>query len=184
MSLLVDWQILDRMKGGSIIIEPFHRDQLSDNAYDLTVSRHFWRYPNKAGGEYRYVDADIDGYILVQAGERILGASREYAGGRVANGVAVNTHLQATSTAGRRGWGACDDAGWGNVGYTKPWTLEITNRAPYAERLPVGAIIAQIAFAEVAVPTNVYGKDHGQYQHEGEEWTPEMMLPGPLKVRK
>ena len=211
MTLLVDWQIKKFMEAGAIIIEPFNEDQLSDNAYDLTVSRHFWKYPSRPPLRsspsphqgFRYIDLGEKGSITVLSGERVLGASRERAGGRVSaqkqtkvstwaigappttvrKHITVTTQLQATSTAARLGWQACACAGFGNVGFTKPWTFEITNCAPYVQYLPVGAIIAQVAFTEVEVPEKVYGKDHGQYQHEGDDWVPEMMLPGPLKVR-
>lgn len=168
----------------------------------------------KRGKGFDLFDAREAGGINLLPGERVLGHSVEIAGGRtveikpvspalddmvklmsgdkVENKVAVTTHLQATSTAGRHGLTACECAGYGDVGFVNIWVFEITNNLRDAMFLPVGAIIAQIAFTVVAPPSSEYGAITGNYQPTGvttpadirAAWTPESMLPKPLKVRE
>jgi len=180
---------------------------MNTDSYDLELGPFFWRYTSlverqparMARGEgFELEDArdnafnPLDGAgIWLQPGERVLGHTVEIAGGRVAGDVAVTTHLQATSTAGRHGITACECAGYGDVGFWNIWVLEITNNTRDAMFLPVGAIIAQVAFTQVAVPGHEYGQITGNYQPRDvstpddvrRAWRPEHMLPKTLKVR-
>jgi dCTP deaminase len=133
----------------------------------------------------------------IHPGERILGHSREFAGGSgqsffdpsSSEPQAITSYLQATSTAARIGLTACLCAGWGDVGYFNRWTLEIFNLSPYVIRIPVGAVISQICFESVIAPDQYYGKDAGNYQQSldinkiKQDWDPlKHMLPKKLKV--
>lgn len=219
MTLLTDAEIKKHMDWGSIVISPFRAERLNTDSYDLELGPWFWRYTRELnrrpsrmsrGQGFELVDARGDGGLWLAAGERVLGHSVEVAGGRVArvpeyverrfgmqvvhkeHDVAVTTHLQATSTAARHGISACMCAGWGDVGFVNVWTLEISNHTHDRLWLPVGALIAQIAFTRVAVPDATYTQITGQYQPVGANtvddirraWAPESMLPGPLKVRE
>lgn len=66
-----------------------------------------------------------------------------------AGSFAVTTQLHATSTLARIGLQSCGCAGFGDVGFLSPWVFEITNMAPRALFLPVGAVVAQVEFSEV-----------------------------------
>jgi dCTP deaminase len=202
---------------GAIVIDPFSASRLQSASYDLTLGPFFWRpndlpdtvlHLRRELPSYALEDARRLGEIFLRPGERVLGHSMEFIGGTVGyrrpespaeasrsygSGlagrvpVAVTTHLQATSTAARIGITACDDAGWGDVGYLNRWTFELTNRGVCACFLPVGAIIAQLAFEEVTPPDDRYGVGH-RYQAFADlkrlkaAWRPEDMLPRPLKV--
>ena len=93
--------------------------------------------------------------------------------------------------AGRHGITVCECAGWGDVGFVNIWTYEITNKLSDSIWLPVGAIIAQVAFSEVEVPTSEYAAKGGHTyvldtldpEEIRRKWTPENMLPKALKVR-
>lgn len=74
-------------------------------------------------------------------------------------------------------------AGWGDVGYTTRWTMEITNvSTKYHIPLVVGERIAQIVFFETG---ELQGGDYttsGNYQqvsaeHDRANWSPDRMLP-------
>jgi dCTP deaminase len=155
---------------------------------------------------------------LLCSGERVLAHSREIAGGRqvtcqVCAGtgkehhvfppaagvcpackgrkvVAVTTHLQATSTCARIGLSVCQCAGWGDVGYVSPWTLEVQNHSPRDLWIPVGAVLAQVCFHEVEpiIDGTSYEQGGGYQQSANVDviratWTPAKMLPKKLKVR-
>lgn len=190
--ILVDVKIKEHIERGSVVIDPFNEEQLNNCSYDVTVGENFWAFPSNASS------FDQRGYVPIKAfrsysnrkpgvwvrpGQRILGHTREVIGGQVSDDgdVAVTTSLRGTSTAARRGWTCCQCAGFGDVGYVNRWTLEVMNHAPFDQFLPVGAVIAQVCFFEVDVPDQVYGVDQGQYMHD--DWKPEDMLPGHLKVK-
>lgn len=205
MTLLSDVAIKQHLKWGSIVIDPFVPQRLNNASYDLSLGPWVARYRCGLTDEERYrvirphedttdlfvlIDTTLDGGFLLEPGERVLGHTREAAGGTVAfcdpqrkKAVAVNSAIHCTSTAQRIGISVCLDAGWGDVGYVYPWTLEITNHAPRPIWLPIGAIICQIAFEEVTVPERIYGQDQGSYITK-EPWGPHMMLPKKLKTAR
>ena len=211
MTLLSNRGIRRYMDHGSVVIDPFRPERLNTDGYDLELGPHFWRYRHllrrapatmARGQGFDYVDARADGGIWLAANERVLGHSVEVAGGRLGRrsvdhvrggeeAVAVTTHLQGTSTAARHGITACMCAGYGDVGFVNIWTFEIENRTRDELWLPVGAIIAQIAFTKVEVPDGVYGDITGNYAPADAvspddiraSWSPMSMLPKPLKTR-
>jgi dCTP deaminase len=198
MTLLSKPAILRHMKSGSIVIDPFKTERLGTNSYDVELGHWFWRHsenggvrrPSEGGFAFTKFDARQEGGIVLEPGERVLGHTVEIVGGRVAETrvetgqtkrVAVTTAMHAKSTAGRHGLTVCQCAGWGDVGYVSRWTLEIQNQLSCSQWLPVGALLAQISFEEVEPPGKDYVALGGMYQ-VGDDWTPEAMLPGDLKV--
>jgi dCTP deaminase len=155
------------------------------NLQDLKDLGYWTPFSDDPAARYKLIDFTKTGYLALGSGQRILGHSQEFAGGRNV----VTTSLQATSTAGRLGITVCMCAGWGDVGYFGRWTLEISNESPYPIVLPVGARIAQLCFHEVAKPTlgTSYEKK-GSYQSSADidelekSWKPEHMLPKKMKV--
>lgn len=115
-------------------------------------------------------------YIVLRAGETILGHTNEFIGGK--NG--ITTMMKARSSLGRSNITVCRDAGFGDIGYINRWTLEITNNGPISIILPVGLRIGQIAFFYT---TETETKYDSKYQHTQEldklvsEWKPSMMCP-------
>jgi dCTP deaminase len=201
--LLSDVEIKEYMDRGAIVITPFNENQLNNVSYDLTLGDNF-AFMKDVDNINTVKDNLTDFYTLEKnlpgvwlgAGERILGHTREFAGGRYVsedkdgdNGIAVTTQLHATSTAARLGITVCMCAGWGDVGYINRWTLEIQNMTRNEIFLPVGAVICQLSFSEVTPPSFVYGSK-GNYQSGNDlakimaEWKPEDMLPKRLKVWK
>jgi dCTP deaminase len=124
--------------------------------------------------------APDDKIILLAPGETILGHTQEFIGGRTH----VTTMMKARSSLGRSFISVCKCAGWGDVGYTNRWTMEIQNTsARYYIPLVVGRRIAQIVFFETGP---ILGDDYsatGKYTSSTKisvlkkSWKPEMMLP-------
>ena len=211
---LSDRKILEAMKEGSIVIEPFDRANLATSSYDVTLGEYFYveqepphfeqvfnvynrehvervwgTKPHRARTAretFRKYDFAFEGIspddrvILLAPGETVLGHTQEFIGGREH----ITTMMKARSSLGRSFIEVCKCAGWGDVGYTNRWTMEITNNSSrYYIPLVVGRRIAQIVFFETGpILASDYAKK-GKYQSEGtvaqlkKHWKPEMMLP-------
>jgi len=202
------------MKEGSVIIEPFDRRNLATSSYDVTLGEYFFAEqppahfenifniydkahvdhvwgttPKKAktaremfkkyNFDWKGISPD-DKVILMAPGETILAHTNEFIGGREH----VTTMMKARSSLGRSFISVCKCAGWGDVGYTNRWTMEIQNTsAHYYIPLVVGRRIAQIIFFETGP---IVGADYaasGKYASSTKisemkkMWKPEMMLP-------
>ncbi len=121
-----------------------------------------------------------DKVILLEPGETILAHTNEFIGGKNH----ITTMMKARSSLGRNFIEVCKCAGWGDVGYTNRWTMEITNNSSrYTIPLVVGRRIAQIIFFETGpILKRDYTKD-GKYQNTEsltqmkKNWKPDSMLP-------
>ena len=215
---LSDKQILKEKKKGDVIIIPFSRDNLNTSSYDVTLGEYFFReqthdgihpiyniydksHTDRVWGTeaerapqakqvFKGVDFDYvgikptDRVILMQPGETILAHTREFIGGKNH----ITTQMQARSTLGRNFIEVCKCAGWGDVGYTNRWTMEITNNSrSQVIPLVVGRRIAQIVFLETGeILDNDYSQG-GKYQTSNDmekvkkQWKPEDMLPKAYK---
>jgi len=120
-----------------------------------------------------------DEIIVIKPRQVILALSIEYIGGRGD----ITSGLHTRSTYGRSCVSTCKCAGFGDVGFTSQWVLEIENHTDGFIVLKVASRIAQIAFSRVEGQVlNSYEKK-GNYQSSNnlEEnkklWTPLHMLP-------
>lgn len=121
-----------------------------------------------------------DKVIFLDPGETILAHTNEFIGGKHH----ITTMMKARSSMGRVFIEVCKCAGWGDVGYTNRWTMEITNNSRhYAIPLVVGRRIAQIIFFETGPILNDNYVKTGKYQKSEDikkimkEWSPLSMLP-------
>ena len=211
---LSDRRILEAIEEGAIIIDPFRRDNLATSSYDVTLGEYFFveqapphfekvyniydkqhvervwgtepRKAQTAKEVFRKYDfafnniAPNDRVILLAPGETVLGHTQEFIGGRDH----ITTMMKARSSLGRSFIEVCKCAGWGDVGYTNRWTMEITNNSThYYIPLVVGRRIAQIVFFETG-PILADGYFvNGKYQSNKpvaqlkKEWNPMQMLP-------
>lgn len=122
-----------------------------------------------------------DSVILVDPGETILAHTEEFIGG---TGGIITTMMHARSSTGRVFIEVCKCAGWGDVGYTNRWTMEITNNSShYTIPLVVGRRIAQMSFFQVEpiLAEDYVASGHYQETDNLEQlrvgWRPQMMLP-------
>jgi dCTP deaminase len=177
--LLSDRQILEQLKAGNIVIEPFDIRQLGTNSYDVRLGEWYFA-PNRNIREVDFFTPEgvrafwgepvrARDYILVRAGETILAHTLEVIGGR--NG--YTAAMRARSSIGRAALSVCKCAGLGDVGYIARWTMEITNHSQSDIRIPVGIRIAQMVFYYVGETLKEYQGKYGQNR----EWTPYDMLP-------
>jgi dCTP deaminase len=140
--ILSDKRILEEIDKGHIIIEPFKRECLGTNSYDVHLGKHLATYRD------RVLDAklhnEIDGFeipkegFVLQPHTLYLGVTVEY----------TETHkhvpfLEGKSSTGRLGIDIHATAGKGDVGFCNTWTLEISCAQPvriYAG-MPIGQLI-------------------------------------------
>ena len=199
------------MEQGNIVITPFNEKNLSTSSYDVTLGEYYFSEQEHAHTVYNpYNREDVDRVwgtepkkaqkaedvlrepfsfigiseedriILLDPGETVLAHTSEFIGGRNH----ITTMMKARSSTGRNFIEVCKCAGWGDVGYTNRWTMEITNNSRYY-RIPLvtGRRIAQIVFFETGP---IRGGDYttqGKYQITQDltdlekEWNPAAMLP-------
>ncbi len=126
--------------------------------------------------------------IWIEPGETILCHTEEFIGGR---GGIVTTMMKARSGMGRSFIEVCKCAGWGDVGFTNRWTMEVTNNSRYYSiPLVVGRRIAQIVFFEVEPILDSDYTETGKYQNSDDmekvmkDWNPTNMLPKMYKDRE
>lgn len=139
--MLNDREILEEIKKGNIVIEPFDHEALGTNSYDIHLGKTLAVYVDnvldvKKHNMIKYIEIPPEGYIL-QPGTLYLGATKEY----------TETHnhvpfLEGKSSSGRLGLQVHSTAGKGDVGFCNHWTLEISCIHPikiYAN-MPIGQI--------------------------------------------
>jgi dCTP deaminase len=209
-STLSDKAILEFNNRGEIVIEPFNPDNLNTSSYDVTLGEFYYREtsPDHENSHIynMYSEKDVsriwgeanqaktskehhlhmdnikmeDKIIMIGPGETILAHTNEFIGG-VSH---ITTMMKTRSSLGRNFIEACRCAGWGDVGFTNRWTLEITNNSQYYTiPLVVGRRIAQIVFFDIGETNGTNYVNTGKYQSTLDlnilmkEWKPTAMLP-------
>ena len=153
--ILSDLLILEEINKGNIIIEPFDKDCLGTNSYDVHLGKYLATYKNrvldaKAHNEIDHFEIPKDGFVL-QPNTLYLGVTLEY----------TETHkhvpfLEGKSSTGRLGIDIHATAGKGDVGFCNTWTLEISCAQPvkiYAG-MPIGQLIYFVVEGKVETMYN------------------------------
>src|SRR5246127_437630 len=148
--ILSDKRILEEIDKGQIIIEPFKRECLGTNSYDVHLGKYLATYRDrvldaKLHNEITHFEIPKDGFVL-QPNTLYLGVTLEY----------TETHahvpfLEGKSSTGRLGIDIHATAGKGDVGFCNAWTLEISCVQPvrvYAG-MPIGQLIYFITEGEI-----------------------------------
>jgi Deoxycytidine deaminase len=199
-AILSDVDILREREMMNIVIEPFKRINLANCSYDVTLGKYYyrssvptefvynpwseehiqeyWGQPKEAKilRKDKYGLKEGQSYIKLRPGERILGHTEEFIGGRNF----ITSEMKTRSSLARSCIMCCACAGWGDIGYVNRWTMEITSVASCPIVLPIGERVAQIIFLRSSVPYKTY---LGKYQTCSdvefimENWKPEDMLP-------
>ena len=154
--ILSDVEILNAMEKGEIVIEPFLRNCLGTNSYDVHLSQFLAVYEDdtldaKKHNLTKEIIIPETGFVL-EPGELYLGVTEEY----------TETHktvpfLEGKSSIGRLGIDIHATAGKGDVGFCNTWTLEISCVKPvrvYAG-MPIGQLIYFTVSSEIH---NLYNK--------------------------
>jgi dCTP deaminase len=153
--ILSDQEILRHIELGNIVIEPYQRECLGSNSYDVHLGKHLATYAARVLDARQHNTVDhfeipAEGFVL-QPDTLYLGVTEEY----------TETHahvpfLEGKSSVGRLGIDIHATAGKGDVGFCNHWTLEISVVQPvrvYAG-MPVGQLIFFTVEGDVINPYN------------------------------
>lgn len=148
--ILSDIRILEEIEKGTIMIEPFRKDCLGTNSYDVHLGKYLGCYKDrtldaKAHNKIDLFEIPLDGFVL-QTDTLYLGVTEEY----------TETHkhipfLEGKSSTGRLGIDIHATAGKGDVGFCNTWTLEISCTQPVRiyRGMPIGQLIYFVVEGEI-----------------------------------
>jgi dCTP deaminase len=153
--ILSDSRILEEIEKQTIKIEPYNREYLGSNSYDVHLGKYLATYNDKVLDAKKHnkinsFEIPDEGFVL-QPGELYLGVTEEY----------TETHshipfLEGKSSTGRLGIDIHATAGKGDVGFCGNWTLEISCKLPVRiyKGMPIGQLIYFPVEGEVLVKYN------------------------------
>jgi dCTP deaminase len=173
--ILSDKQILEEIEKKNIIIEPFSREHLGTNSYDVHLGKWLAVYDNdildaRLHNKIKRFEIPETGFTLLPL-KLYLGVTEEYTETR--NYVPF---VEGKSSVGRLGIDIHSTAGKGDAGFCNTWTLEISVKQPvkiYAG-MPIGQIIYFVMKGEVEVPYNL--KKSAKYNEKTEYPVESMMF--------
>ena len=144
--ILSDAEILREIESGRIVIQPYSRECLGSNSYDVHLGKALAVYEDKVldakkHNKVRHFEIPTEGYVL-EPDHLYLGVTEEY----------TETHahvpfLEGKSSVGRLGIDIHATAGKGDVGFCNYWTLEISVKMPV--RVYAGMPVGQLIYFEV-----------------------------------
>ncbi|MCC6463089.1 MAG: dCTP deaminase [Saprospiraceae bacterium] len=172
--ILTDKKILEAIAVGEIVIEPFRRECLGTNSYDVHLGKYLGVYVDrvldaKKHNAIELLEIPEEGFVL-QPGTLYLGVTEEY----------TETHqtvpfLEGKSSVGRLGIDIHATAGKGDVGFSNTWTLEISCVHPvrvYAG-MPIGQLIYFVVDGAVE---NYYNRKPGAKYNQRTDKPVESMM--------
>ncbi len=140
--ILSDKKILEAIEKGEIVIEPFDRNCLGTNSYDVHLGKWLAVYVDEVldarkHNRIEYLEIPAEGFIL-QPGNLYLGVTEEYT-----ETFGAVPFLEGKSSVGRLGIDIHATAGKGDVGFCNTWTLEISCTKPVRvyHGMPIGQLI-------------------------------------------
>ncbi|HED38201.1 MAG TPA: dCTP deaminase [Ignavibacteria bacterium] len=154
--ILSDKKILEEIKNKNILIEPFDRECLGTNSYDVHLGKWLGEYKDevldsKKHNEINMFEIPEEGYTLLPS-KLYLGVTMEYT--ETLNCVPF---LEGKSSIGRLGIDIHATAGKGDAGFCNYWTLEISVKIPVKiyKEMPIGQLIYFRMTDGVEVPYNL-----------------------------
>jgi dCTP deaminase len=153
--ILSDKRILEEMQKGTIVIEPFQREALGSNSYDVHLGNILATYKEhildaRKHNTIEYFEIPDEGFVLYPH-IFYLGVTKEY----------TETHahvpfLEGKSSTGRLGIDIHATAGKGDVGFCGNWTLEISVKQPVKiyKNMPIGQLIYFPVEGDILTPYN------------------------------
>lgn len=144
--ILTDQQILAHMEQGFIKVEPFQKECLGTNSYDVHLGKTLGVYVDsvldaKKHNRIELFEIPEEGYVLTPE-NFYLGVTQEYT-----ETLRHVPFLEGKSSVGRLGIDIHATAGKGDVGFCNFWTLEISVKKPV--RVYAGMPIGQLIYFEV-----------------------------------
>ncbi|GAB4347862.1 MAG: dCTP deaminase [Flammeovirgaceae bacterium] len=172
--ILSDKQILEEIKKGTIKIEPFNRDCLGTNSYDVHLGKFLATYKDEILDARKHNQINIfeipaDGFVL-RPDTLYLGVTEEYT-----ETLAHVPFLEGKSSVGRLGIDIHATAGKGDVGFCNTWTLEISVTQPV--RIYAGMPIGQLIYFKVDgdIQHFYHSKKNAKYNQRTEKPVESMM---------
>lgn len=165
MSVLLGSSIIEEVKKGKIVIEPFHEENVGPNSIDVTLSNKLLTYV-KCGVKWNgyhnvikpsfstldFVDMAKDNEVyeieipedglIITPGILYLGSTNEKAGSDF-----FVPMIEGRSSMARLGLQIHVSAGFGDINFKSNWTLEITTVHPL--KIYPNTRIGQVYFHEV-----------------------------------
>jgi dCTP deaminase len=172
--ILTDKKILQEMKKGTIVIDPFDKKFLGSNSYDVHLGKWLGLYKDdlldcREHNRVDYIEIPESGLILFP-NRLYLGVTHEY----------TETHrhvpfLEGKSSIGRLGIDIHATAGKGDIGFCNYWTLEISVKQPV--RIYAGMPIGQLIYFEVSgeIGTTYKKKPSAKYTKRNQKPVESMM---------
>ena len=166
--ILTDKTINDEINEGNIVIDPFNPNNLGTNSYDLTLSNTLILYTERVlDVRKKNPSAPMiipDEGLILQPGIVYLASTIEYT--KTLRHVPI---LMGKSSLGRLGLFVHVTAGFGDVGFSGHWTLELVCVQPV--RIYTGMKIAQIVYNEISEMPNVSydKKEDAKYSNQGKD---------------
>ena len=150
--ILSDRSILEAITTHDIVIDPYDRDCLGTNSYDVHLSKFMACYIDeiidaKKHNQVEHFEIPTEGIVL-NPGKTYLGSTEEYTETR-----RFVPFLEGKSSVGRLGIDIHATAGKGDVGFCNHWTLEISVSQPVRVYggMPIGQLIYFKVDGEVEV---------------------------------
>jgi dCTP deaminase len=153
--ILSDTRILEEIGKGTIKVDPYNRECLGSNSYDVHLGKWLAKYKDeildaKKHNLIEHFEIPDEGFIL-QPQVFYLGVTQEY----------TETHahvpfLEGKSSTGRLGIDIHATAGKGDVGFCGNWTLEISVKQPVRiyKYMPIGQLIYFPVEGEIEIAYN------------------------------
>ena len=144
--ILSDQAILEAIECGDIVVEPYRRECLGSNSYDVHLGKYLATYRDRVldAREHNQIEEFLipeEGYVL-EPQINYLGVTMEYTETRK-----YVPFLEGKSSVGRLGIDIHATAGKGDVGFCNHWTLEISVKQPV--RVYSGMPVGQLIYFEV-----------------------------------
>ena len=172
--ILSDTKILEEIKKKNIVIEPFRREKLGTNSYDVHLGKWLAVYEDtvldaKKHNKIKTFEISAEGFVL-QPATLYLGVTEEYTETR--NFVPF---LEGKSSIGRLGIDIHATAGKGDAGFCNNWTLEISVKMPVKvyKGMPIGQLIYFEMDGQVGTP---YDKKQSAKYNQRTEYPVESMM--------
>jgi dCTP deaminase len=158
---LSDKRILDEMKAGDILIEPFKKENLATSSYDVTLGEYYFREqrPKHLYNIYNIYDKRHTDHVWGTVAHKAKKAKEVFQDVKfdfvgidpndfvillepgetilahtnefIGGKNHITTMMKARSSMGRNFIEVCKCAGWGDVGYINRWTMEVTNNSSH-----------------------------------------------------
>lgn len=155
-------QIIERL-GEDIVIEPFSKQHLNPNSYNLTLHNELMVYEEvvldmRKANRVRRLEIPDEGLVLAP-NQLYLARTAER----------TETHnlvpmIEGRSSVGRLGLFVHVTAGFGDVGFCGYWTLEMFAVQPV--KIYAGVPICQIFYHEITGDITEYASDKYQHNHD------------------